>query len=172
MDAMESEIGGSGIVAQEPPRSSSTSRRRPLEHWLVLLVPLAGIALIAVFAFIVPPDPRGFGTHEKLGLPSCKMMDWFGVPCPGCGVTTSFALASRGHILASIRNQPFGIVVVLGVLVASVWAIRGHARGRNLYSDLVAIPPRPWAIGLGTALGVAWIYKLLLVFGALPWSPR
>ena len=148
------------------------ARPRSFEHWLVMLVPLAGLALIAIFAFVVEPDARGFGTHEKLGLPSCKMMDWFGVPCPGCGVTTSVALASRGRFLESIRNQPFGLVVVLGILVATVWAIRGHARGRNLYEDLVAIRIKPWAIGLGSALAAAWIYKLALVFGALPWSPR
>jgi len=170
MGAMDSELGSHGIVGEDPPVADAAASRRPFEHWLVLLAPLAGLALIAVFAFVVKPDPRGFGTHEKLGLPSCKLMDWFGVPCPGCGVTTSVALASRGRILDSIRNQPFGIVVLLGILVGTVWVIRGHARGRNLYSDLVAIPPRPWAIGLGTALGVAWIYKFLLVFGALPWS--
>lgn len=169
---MEQELSGPEIVAEEAPLASEFPARRSLEHWFVFLLPLAGLALIVTFAFFVEPDARGFGTHEKLGLPSCKMMDWFGVPCPGCGVTTSFALASRGHLLDSIRNQPFGIVVVLGVLVATVWAVRGHARGRNLYSDLVAIPARPWAIGLGSALGVAWIYKLALVFGALPWSTR
>ena len=171
MTAMESELGTGGIVAEDPPIAETAARRRSFEHWLVLLAPLAGLALLAVFAFAVTPDPRGFGTHEKLGLPSCKLMEWFGVPCPGCGVTTSVALAARGRILDSIRNQPFGLVVVLGILVGTVWTIRGHARGRNLYADLVAIPPRPWAIGLGTALGVAWIYKLLLVFHALPWSP-
>src|SRR6188768_2150254 len=119
---MERELGGPGILAEAPPRS-----RRSFEHWLVMLVPLAGLALIAVFAFVVEPDARGFGTHEKLGLPACKMMEWFGVPCPGCGVTTSVALASRGRFLDSIRNQPFGLVVVLGILVATVWTIRGHA---------------------------------------------
>jgi len=149
----------------------SPARHRSFEHWLVLIVPLAGLALIATFAFVVEPDARGFGTHEKFGLPSCKTMDWFGVPCPGCGVTTSVALASRGRFLESIRNQPFGIVVVLGILVAAVWAICGHFRGRDLYGDLLAIRARPWVVGLGSALGAAWIYKLALVFGALPWSP-
>jgi hypothetical protein len=169
---MEGDNGGRGIITEEPPRVQPTSRRRPLEHWLVLLTPLAGLALIAVFAFVVEPDTRGFGTHEKLGLPSCKMMDWFGVPCPGCGVTTSVALASRGRLLESIRTQPFGVVVMLGILVGTVWAIRGQIRGRNLYADLVAIPRKPWGIALGTLLGVAWIYKVALVFGAFPWSPR
>ena len=167
---MESEVSERGIVSEDPPRVQPMPRRRPLEHWLVLLVPLAGLALIALFAFVVEPDARGFGTHEKLGLPSCKMMDWFGVPCPGCGVTTSVALASRGRLLDSIRNQPFGVVVVLGIFVATVWAIRGHVRGRNLYADLMAMPMKPWGIALGTALALAWIYKLALVFGAFPWS--
>lgn len=169
---MESDVGGRGIVTEDPPRVRPTPRRRPLEHWLVLLIPFAGLALIAVFAFVVEPDARGFGTHEKFGLPSCKTMDWFGVPCPGCGVTTSVALASRGRLLDSIRNQPFGVVVVLGILVATAWAIRGHVRRRNLYADLMAIPMKPWGIVLGTVLALTWIYKLALVFGAFPWSAR
>jgi hypothetical protein len=70
-----------------------------------------------------------------------------------------------------MRNQPFGLVVVLGILAGSIWALRGQLLGRNLYSDLVAIRVRPWAIGLGTVLAICWIYKLALVFGAFPWSP-
>jgi len=167
---IEPQLGGPPIVAEAPPRVGSVPRRS-VEHWLVLLLPLGGLALMAVFAFAVPPDPRGFGTHEKLGLPSCKMMDWFGVPCPGCGVTTSVALASRARILDSVRNQPFGLVVVLGILVGSVWVLRGHARGRDLYADLVAVRAKPWVVGLGTVMAVCWAYKLALVFGAFPWSP-
>lgn len=167
---MEGQLGGRGIVAGDPPRADAPLPRRSVAHWLVMLVPAAGLALIAIFAFLVEPDARGFGTHEKLGLPSCKLMEWTGVPCPGCGVTTSVALASRGRFLESIRNQPFGVVVVLGIVVAAVWAVRGHLRGRDLYADLVAIPVKPWAIGLGSALGAAWVYKLALVFGALPGS--
>jgi hypothetical protein len=167
---MERGIDRSGLLAEEPPLAGPP--RRTYEHWLVLLVPLAGVALIAIFAFAVEPDPRGFGTHQKFGLPSCKSMEWFGVPCPGCGVTTSVALASRGRFLESIRNQPFGIVVVLGIFAATVWAVRGHVAGRNLYADLRAIRARPWWIGMGSALAAAWIYKFALVFGAFPWSPR
>jgi hypothetical protein len=172
---MGREIESASTSEEDPPfveaLVEAPPKRRSLEHWLVLCVPLAGLALIAVFAFLVEPDARGFGTHERLGLPSCKSMDWFGVPCPGCGVTTSVALASRGRFLDSMRNQPFGLVVVLGILAGSIWALRGHFLDRNLYSDLVAIRVRPWAIGLGTVLAICWIYKLALVFGAFPWSP-
>jgi len=163
MAAMGEDLGLRETSAGDPPRDAD---RRSLEHWLVLCVPLAGLVLMAVLALAVEPDPRGFGTHEKLGLPACKSMEWFGIPCPGCGVTTSVALASRGRLLDSIRNQPFGIVTVLGILVSSVWTVRGHLRGRDLYRDLQVVRWRPWTIGLGSALAATWIYKVALVFGA------
>jgi Protein of unknown function (DUF2752) len=167
---MEGDVGERGVLAEQPPRLESLPHRRPLEHWLVLLVAIAGPVVLVILGTFVQPDPRGFGTHEKLGLPSCKMMDWFGVPCPGCGVTTSVALAAHGRFLDSIRNQPFGMVVVVGLPLVALWAVAGHLKGRDLYRDLSAIRLRPWGLWLGSALAIAWIYKLALVFGAF--GPR
>ncbi|NBO19844.1 MAG: DUF2752 domain-containing protein, partial [Proteobacteria bacterium] len=36
------------------------------------------------------PDARGLGTHEQLGLPPCGFYLWYGLPCPSCGMTTSW----------------------------------------------------------------------------------
>jgi hypothetical protein len=154
------------IQVDDPPRLEREGAGRQAEHWLVLLGAFSGIVLLAVFAFLVEPDQRGFGTHEKLGLPSCKMMEWFHVPCPGCGVTTSVALAARGRVWDSIRNQPFGLIVALSIPLAVAWAVRGHFRGRDLYRDLNAVRLGPWAIWLGAALAISWAYKIALVLGA------
>lgn len=139
--------------------------RRSAEHWIVLAGAFLGPALLALFAALVTPDPRGFGTHEKIGLPPCLMMKCFHLPCPGCGVTTSVALAAHGRIRDAARNQPFGLVVALAAPVVALWAIAGHLRGRDLYRDLCAVRIGPWAWWLGGALALSWFYKLAQVLG-------
>jgi len=142
--------------------------RRSLEHGFVLAGALLGPVLLLLLGFFVSPDPRGFGTHEKLGLPPCVMMAWLHVPCPGCGVTTSVALAAHGRIWDSIRNQPFGFLVALSIPAAAIWAIAGHLRGRDLYRDLGSIRVGPWLLWLAGAVALSWFYKIAAVLGFLP----
>jgi hypothetical protein len=139
---------------------------RSLEHWFVLAGALMGPALLVVLAFLVAPDPRGYGTHERLGLPACAMMKWFGVPCPGCGVTTSVTLAAHARFLDAARTQPFGLVVAFAIPLAAAWAVSGHFRGRDLWRDLNAVRLRPWLWVIGAALALSWAYKLAIVLAA------
>lgn len=145
------------------PTPQPTGGKRSTEHWLVLAAAIATLGLLVAFAIWIEPDPRGFGTHEKLGLPACKMMEWWGIPCPGCGVTTSVDLAARGRFLDSIRNQPFGFVVALLLPAGALWAIVGHFRGRDLYRDLYDLRIGRWGIVLGLLLAAAWVYKIVMV---------
>jgi hypothetical protein len=147
--------------------AAAPSKRSP-EHGFILAGALLGVVLLAVLAWFVAPDPRGYGTHEKLGLPPCAMMKWFHVPCPGCGVTTSVTLAAHARFLDAARTQPFGLVVAFAIPLAAVWALVGHFRGRDLYRDLVAVRLRPWLWWIGGALALSWFYKLAVVFGAFP----
>jgi hypothetical protein len=52
---------------------------------------------IFVFSYFLTPDPRGYGTHEHLFLPPCYFQFFFHIPCPACGLTTSFALLAKGE---------------------------------------------------------------------------
>lgn len=138
---------------------------RSAEHWILLAGSALAFALLVAFALWVEPDPRGFGTHEKLGLPPCAPMELWNVPCPGCGVTTAVALASHGHVVASFTTQPFGCVLALLVPVAFAWALACHARGRDLRDELVRLSRPAWVLSfVGLAAG-AWIYKLARVRG-------
>lgn len=138
---------------------------KPWEHWLVLGFALGAVGLLVVLGVLVDPDPRGFGTHERLGLPTCKPMEWWSVPCPGCGVTTSVTLAAHGHFLAALVNQPFGLVTALALPVFSGWAVVGAVRGRNLARELSRWRIGWWAAALGGLMVVSWIYKLAIVRG-------
>src|SRR5262245_59589459 len=84
-------------------------------------------ALILVIARLLHPSPRGFGTHEQLGLPPCPFLLLTGMPCPSCGLTTSFALAARLQFLSSLTIQPFGFIAFCLTFLAipiSIFLIR------------------------------------------------
>ncbi len=111
------------------------------------------------------PDPRGYGTHEQLGFRPCLPMRLWNLPCPGCGVTTSIALVAHGQPLAALRSQPFGLVALATTLGAALWALLGHARGRDLHAELPRLRWRRWSSLLVTLAMLAWVYKLALVRG-------
>lgn len=124
---------------------------------------LGSVALLVVLGLVIEPDPRGFGTHERLGLPSCKPMDWWSIPCPGCGVTTSIALAARGSWWPSIHNQPLGFAVAVGLPVFALWAVVNTLRGRNLAQIISGWRLGWWSVVLAAVITLSWAYKLALV---------
>jgi len=127
-----------------------------------MLLCLCALALVgvAVLGSWVDPDPRGFGTHEQLGLAPCRTMDVIGIPCPGCGVTTSVSLLWHGELWASFSNQPFGFLLGLLVPLAALGAVVRHFRGGDLYADSLKMRWGKWLIGLASVMVLAWIFKI------------
>lgn len=137
--------------------------RRTAEHRWLVVVSLMGLAGMVAAGLWLEPDPRGYGTHEKLGFAPCFPMEHWGIPCPGCGVTTAVTLATRGRLLQSLRTQPFGFLLAVVLPAFFVWILVGHARGRDRWEDLRRLP-RPWLRRAGTLalalLVLAWLYKI------------
>src|SRR5438874_12668882 len=77
-----------------------------------LAVSLAMLSVL-IIAVLLPPNPQGIGTHRAMGFQRCEFMARTGLPCPSCGMTTSFAWFVRGNWLASIYVQPMGFVLAL-----------------------------------------------------------
>jgi hypothetical protein len=121
------------------PSGDAPYSRRDRAQYLTLLA-LCAIALTA--ARLLEPSPRGVGTHEQLGLPPCLFLKLTGLPCPSCGLTTSFAHAARLHFYEALVTQPFGLIACAAalLLVPTVgflmhrrvpWARAFHARATN-----------------------------------------
>ena len=140
--------------------SRSEHGKRTLEHYLLLGLSVVVLVGVAVLGLWMNPDSRGFGTHEQLGLAPCRMMAWVGVPCPGCGVTTSVSLFWHGEIWASFVNQPFGGLLAALVPLLAVGAIISHFQGRDLYRSLLSVPVGRVTLSVISLMLVAWIYKL------------
>ena len=122
---------------------------------------LGATASLPLLALLTEPDPRGFGTHEQLGLAPCRMMQWTDIPCPGCGVTTSVVLTTQGQPVEAFLSQPFGVLCVLALPLLSVWALVGHFRGQDLYRNIEE-RRGPWVRVTWLLLLAAWIYKIAI----------
>lgn len=124
----------------------------------VLLIGAA--AAVVALAYRLRPAAEGFGTHRQLGLPPCPFLTITGLPCPGCGLTTSFAHMSKFNPGAAFAAQPFGVyafALTLLLIPLSAYLIKRRVSWQMAF-ELRAIQ---YALRLTVALLVAgWIYKL------------
>jgi hypothetical protein len=132
--------------------------------WAVLFAGSMGLVSVAA---LLDPSGAGTGTHLQLGMAPCATLAATGFPCPTCGMTTAFAHAADGNLVASFAAQPAG--ALLAVLTAMTALVSGYAM-------MVGLRPAPmmqrlWTPGtlltLGAVVILGWIYKILSVHGVL-----
>lgn len=106
------------------------------------------------------PAARGYGTHTELGLPPCNFLRLTHLPCPSCGMTTSFAWAARLELWKAFMANPFGLLLFFGV-VAMIPAAIFVAWRRIPLRRITESAQFTKAVYVGTALLLAsWIFKL------------
>jgi hypothetical protein len=144
--------------ASSIPTRVSDSRVPTVERVLAAVVAACCLALLITAAGL-SPDQQGSGTHTQLGMPQCGWAVNYGIPCPTCGMTTSFAHAANVDLWRSFTTQPMGFLLAVGTAgafwVALYVAATGSALGR-LCGRLLA-PKALWGF-LALALA-AWAYK-------------
>jgi hypothetical protein len=121
-----------------------------------------GALAVLLTATRITPSASGMGTHLELGLQNCGFLSRTGLPCPSCGMTTSFAHFVRGNAVASAYVQPMGFV--LAVLAAlAVWGGAYIAiTGRPAYRVLRALPGVPVVVGLFVIAIGGWAWKIFI----------
>lgn len=126
-----------------------------------VLLCLWSLFLVSVFslALWLEPDPRGFGTHQRLGLPPCTFKTLFSTPCPSCGMTTSFSNFARGRIAESIQANIAGFMLALACAVQIPWSWTSLYRGRLLGIER---PDR----------AAVWFLGAILSVGLVQWALR
>jgi len=141
-------------------------RSRPARlssHARVGLGALALGCLVLLFtAASIRPSPSGVGTHEGLGLRECQFLETTGLPCPSCGMTTSWAWFVRGNLAASFYIQPMGFVLALGAAMTLWGAGYGAVTGRNPAPLLRRLPGKGILLGLLGFAIVAWGWKIFI----------
>lgn len=141
-----------------PPRDAC----RPLGRPTRLAFAVSALVLVGLFALAcwLEPDPRGYGTHERLGLPPCAFATITRTPCPSCGMTTAFAWLVRGNLARSWAANPAGLGLAMFGLAAIPWllgmAVEGRPRGfRTLEQSLTLLVVACVAFSL-----LAWFLRL------------
>jgi Protein of unknown function (DUF2752) len=147
---------------------------RPALTWVVrggLIVTAAALAALFVVALRIDPygpggAPLTMGTHRQLGLPPCNFHRLTGLPCPSCGMTTSFALLVRGDIGPSLKANAIGTLLALTCLGLIPWSFVSAARGRWLWIRAV----EPWLLwGVIVFVGLALV-RWAVVMGLAWWG--
>lgn len=140
---------------QAPPLLRGWSRRVGLLALLGTL--LLGFSLAAALV----PDTRGFGTHRQLGLPECTFRMLFGQPCPGCGMTTSFAHFVRGQWGPSFLANPAGLLFAICCTALVPWCI-GSLCADRYWGVRDPIHAATWMLIIVGALAcIVWVARVL-----------
>jgi Protein of unknown function (DUF2752) len=140
--------------------SSTHQRISPWLRWLCLLSGIGVMTLLAI-ARSLTPSPLGHGTHQQLGLPPCTSILLWNKPCPACGMTTSWALATRGDLGLAASTNVGGLllaIIALAFFPASCYFFAtGRATRGYWFSTLLTV-------SLVTAMALAivqWLVRLL-----------
>jgi Protein of unknown function (DUF2752) len=135
-----------------------------LRNWVrgMLLGVAVGLAGVFAVAFRLDPyrpdgSPRRLETHRQLGLPPCTFRVVTGVPCPSCGMTTSFALLMRGDLVNSLRANSVGTLLALFWLALIPWGLLSAWRAKPV-----------WVRSVERTL--TWVVLVFLVLTLLRWG--
>jgi hypothetical protein len=136
------------VVAIVPPLIESKDQFREdvpevipvLNNWVRFLLLVIVTVLVGVFYiawWLSPYDKAGqplrAETHRQLGLPPCTFYEVSGLPCPSCGMTTSFALLIRGDMVNSLRANWVGTGLGMFCLALIPWALVSVVRRQSLF---------------------------------------
>lgn len=116
------------------------------------------------------PDGRGMGTHQQLGMPPCSFVFATGLPCPTCGMTTSFSLLMHGHPLLALKAQPAGTILCLATLAMVAFSMYVALTGWMVPVNWDRVGAVRIALGVGLLILGGWGFKIAhgLLTGVLP----
>lgn len=93
---------------------------------------IAGALIVGlVLAAQLKPNENGLGTHQQLGLPPCTARVLFGIRCPSCGMTTSWAHLMNGDFLASGQANLGGLLLGIYSIVTIIVCMLAVRTGRK-----------------------------------------
>jgi hypothetical protein len=159
--AAEPQLSSAPLV--DLPRSrSARSEPARLTGSLRLTMGLTGAVMwsLLVVAFCLRPDSRGTGTHEQLGLPPCTFAMICGFRCPSCGMTTSWAHLTHGHVAQALQNSASGSLLACLALLGGGHLLASAATGRWVTSWKNENTGAVLAAAFGALVLIEWIIRL------------
>ena len=129
---------------------------------IVSLMISAACLTVLLIAARLTPSPTGVSTHTALGMNDCQFLARTGLPCPSCGMTTSFSLFVRGKILGSLYVQPMGTVLATLATLTFWAALYVGITGKPIARLMRMIPSRYYLAPLLTWALLAWAWKIFI----------
>lgn len=133
---------------------------------IALTVALGSFGLLLTAARLTP-SPAGVASHTGLGLARCQMLEQTGVPCPSCGMTTSFTWFARGNVIASTYVQPMGALLAFASACCVWGGVYIAWTGRPIHRLLNVLPARRFLITIFVVGMLGWGWKIMLRFTEL-----
>lgn len=132
-----------------------------------------GCLAVLILAASLTPSAKGLGTHaEDLHLPDCTFLQNTHLPCPSCGMTTSFAWFARGNLVASAYVQPMGMILAI-MAAAAAWGGSYIAiTGRPVHRLLRLLPARYTLLPLLLVGVLAWGWKIFIHLNGIDGWPH
>ena len=140
------------MMAVEPhPYNSETTWRLPWYQRAILAAMGGGLITLLATAATLTPSPKGFGTHQQLGLAPCSFTQIVGFRCPSCGMTTSWSHAVRGRLPSAVQSNSGGTMLALMAMLLGPWLLISAVIGRWFVRR-----PNEW-VALGLAVTVVTV---------------
>ncbi|MBA3269236.1 MAG: DUF2752 domain-containing protein [Acidobacteria bacterium] len=141
---------------------SPLPQRLSVLHRAVALAVSMGCLAVLVTAVMIRPNPRGVESHRQLGLAECQFLRVGGIPCPSCGMTTSFTWFVRGNLAASLWIQPMGTALAAGAAL-TFWAGLYIAATAKPVHRLMRGTPGSYYVLIPLGFGIAaWAWKIFI----------
>ena len=134
----------------------ATRNRLMWGTWLLL------DSAVILVARSLSPSPLGYGSHLQLGLPPCGLLIFSGVPCPSCGLTTSFAHLSRMQWTQGWQANPWGVFLFAGLIASLPFAAGAFLKAKPVLETLQQIHAEKIALTLCTMGLFLWTAGMLL----------
>jgi hypothetical protein len=136
-------------------------------------VALGLLTVFAIALWLNPYDedgnPRRMQTHRQLGLPPCTFYQLTHLPCPSCGMTTSFSLLMHGDVINSLRANAVGTLLALLWMSLIPWCLVSAAKKRTVLLRSVERAVAALVIGFLGLMLVRWFLVLgLTLWGGTP----
>ena len=116
--------------------------------------------IVLAVARVLSPDPSGVGTHTQLGLPPCGFRYLTSLPCPACGLTTSFAYLARLEITSAVHAHPLGLPLFVCTALALPLSLLAAARAYPIEDTLARLRLGPLAAMMAISALLSWIARV------------
>jgi hypothetical protein len=156
------------VTDDRPPISPAAPELRWWVRGTLLFFALGWTGIFVIAAWLRPyaedGTPLRMETHRQMGLPACTFKYYSGLPCPSCGMTTSFALLVRGDVVNSLKANAVGTgLAVFGMLFVP-WALACVVAKRYFFIESAELVLLKLVMALVALMLLRWVIVLALIW--------